>query len=216
MYVTEADIQQHLESISRDTAMMRALGPNPNSGWRFLHDIIRIDTKDLPIKKQQAIRSKVEGLHNLYLAHSGRLNSAVDKWWAMGLAGLRHYLTSAVIGSATLLAQSDFFFSRITSKFLGLPAHKANRKTLTLLKEGLKKDKTWSKIAVRSGLVGEHWSTIASAANRYFIDTDAPILAKMFSDATLRASGLSHLTQAGRWSFGMEFMGFLGDNFNKN
>ena len=209
-------IYQHLESISRDTAMMRALGPNPNSGWRFLQDIIRIDTKDLPIKKQQAIRSKIEGLENLYLAHSGRLNSAVDKWIAMGLAGLRHYLTSAVIGSATLLAQSDFFFSRVTSKFLGLPAHKANRKTLTLLKEGLKKDKTWSKIAVRSGLVGEHWSTIASAANRYFIDTDAPILAKMFSDATLRASGLSHLTQAGRWSFGMEFMGFLGDNFNKN
>ena len=78
------------------------------------------------------------------------------------------------------------------------------------------KDKTWSKIAIRSGLVGEHWSTIASAANRYFIDTDAPILAKMFSDATLRASGLSHLTQAGRWAFGMEFMGFMGDNFNKS
>jgi hypothetical protein len=209
-------IYQHLESISRDTAMMRALGPNPNSGWRFLQDLIRVETKDLPTKKQLAIRSKIEGLENLYLAHSGRLNSATDKWVANMFAGLRHYLTSAVIGSATLLAQSDFFFTRTTSKFLRLPAYIANRKTLTLLKEGLKRDKTWSKIAIRSGLIGEHWSTIASAANRYIIDTDAPILAKMFSDATLRASGLSHLTQAGRWSFGMEFMGFLGDNFNKN
>jgi len=209
-------IYQHLESISRDTAMMRAMGPNPNSGWRFLQDLIRIETKDLPTKKQLAIRAKIEGLENLYLAHSGRLNSATDKGVAMGFAGLRHYLTSAVIGSATLLAQSDFLFTRTTSKFLRLPAYIANRKTLTLLKEGLKKDKTLSKIAIRSGLIGEHWSTIASAANRYFIDTDAPILAKMFSDATLRASGLSHLTQAGRWSFGMEFMGFLGDNFNKN
>ena len=104
----------------------------------------------------------------------------------------------------------------MTSKFLGLPAYKANRKALKLIKEGMLKDKTYSKVAIRSGLIGEHWSTIASAANRYFIDTDAPILAKMFSDATLRASGLSHLTQAGRWAFGMEFMGFMGDNFNKS
>ena len=209
-------IYQHLESISRDTAMMRALGPNPNAGWRYMQDLVRINTKDLPVKQRENIRSKLEGLENLYLAHSGRLNSGVDKWWAMGFAGLRHILTSAVIGSATLLAQSDFFFSRMTSKFLGLPAYKANRKALKLIKEGMLKDKTYSKVAIRSGLIGEHWSTIASAANRYFIDTDAPILAKMFSDATLRASGLSHLTQAGRWAFGMEFMGFLGDNFNKS
>ena len=209
-------IYQHLESISRDTAMMRALGPNPNSGWRYMKDLVRVNTKDLPIKQRESVRAKLEGLENLYMAHTGRLNSAADKWWAMGFAGLRHILTSAVIGSATLLAQSDFFFTRMTSKFLGLPAYKANRKTLKLIKEGMVKDKTWSKIAIRSGLVGEHWSTIASAANRYFIDTDAPILAKMFSDATLRASGLSHLTQAGRWAFGMEFMGFMGDNFNKS
>ena len=209
-------IYQHLESISRDTAMMRALGPNPNSGWRYMKDLVRVNTKDLPIKQRESVRAKLEGLENLYMAHTGRLNSAADKWWAMGFAGLRHILTSAVIGSATLLAQSDFFFSRMTSKFLGLPAYKANRKTLKLIKEGMVKDKTWSKIAIRSGLIGEHWSTIASAANRYFIDTDAPILAKMFSDATLRASGLSHLTQAGRWAFGMEFMGFMGDNFNKS
>ena len=209
-------IYQHLESISRDTAMMRAWGPNPNAGFRYMVDVVRVNTKDLPIKQREKIRGKIEGLENLFLAHSGRLNSAVDKWWALGFSGLRHILTSAVIGSATLLAQSDFFFSRMTSKFLGLPAYKANRKALKLIKEGMVKDKTWSKIAIRSGLIGEHWSTIASAANRYFIDTDAPILAKMFSDATLRASGLSHLTQAGRWAFGMEFMGFLGDNFNKS
>ena len=209
-------IYQHLESISRDTAMMRAWGPNPNAGYRYVRDLVRINTKDLPIKKRENIRAKLEGLDNLYEAHTGRLNSAADKWWAMGFAGFRHILTSAVIGSATLLAQSDFFFSRMTSKFLGLPAYKANRKTLKLIKEGMLKDKTYSKVALRLGLVGEHWSTIASAANRYFIDTDAPILAKMFSDATLRASGLSHLTQAGRWAFGMEFMGFMGDNFNKS
>ena len=207
-------IYQHLESISRDTAMMRALGPNPNSGFRFLKDIVRIETKDLDLKPQDAIRSKLEGLENLYMTHSGRLNSAADKNIANGFAGLRHMLTSSVIGSAALLALSDFGFTRMTNKFLALPAYKANKKTLKLLRDGLKKDKTFSKMAIRSGLIGEHWSTIASAANRYMIDTDAPMLAKMFSDSVLRASGLSHLTQAGRWAFGMEFMGFMGDNFN--
>ena len=207
-------IYQHLESMSRDTAMMRTLGPNPNSGFNFLKDIIRIETKDLDLKPQSKIRGKVEGLENLFMAHTGRLNSAADKGIANFFAGLRHTLTSSVIGSAALLAVSDFFFSRMTSKYLGLPAYKANRKTLNLLKDGLKKDKTASKVAIRSGLIGEHWSTIASAANRYMIDTDAPLLAKMMSDSVLRASGLSHLTQAGRWAFGMELMGFMGDNFN--
>ena len=83
-------IYQHLESISRDTAMMRALGPNPNAGFRYLVDLIRVNTKDMPIKERENIRAKIEGLENLYLAHSGRLNSGVDKWWAMGFAGLRH------------------------------------------------------------------------------------------------------------------------------
>jgi len=207
-------IYQHLESLSRDTAMMRALGPNPNSGFRFLKDIIRIETKDLDLKPQSKIRGKVEGLENLFMSHTGRLNSAADKGIGNFFAGLRHTLTSSVIGSAALLAVSDFFFSRMTSKYLGLPAYKANRKTLNLLKDGLKKDKTASKVAIRSGLIGEHWSTIASAANRYMMDTDAPLLAKMMSDSVLRASGLSHLTQAGRWAFGMELMGFMGDNFN--
>ena len=73
----------------------------------------------MPIKERESVRSKIEGLENLYLAHSGRLNSGVDKWWAMGFAGFRHILTSAVIGSATLLAQSDFFFSRMTCLFIG-------------------------------------------------------------------------------------------------
>ena len=50
---------QHLESMSRDTAMMRSLGPNPNSGFRYLIDIIRIETKDLDLKPQDAIRGKV-------------------------------------------------------------------------------------------------------------------------------------------------------------
>ena len=207
-------IYQHLESISRDTAMMRALGPNPNSGFRFLKDIIRIETKDLDLKPQSKIRGKIEGLENLFMSHTGRLNSAADKGIANGFAGLRHSLTSSVIGSAALLAVSDFGFSRMTSKFLALPAYKANRKTLKLLGDGLKTDKTLSKVAIRAGLIGEHWSTIASAANRYMIDTDAPMLSKMISDGVLRASGLSHLTQAGRWAFGTEFMGFMGDNFN--
>ena len=82
-------IYQHLESISRDTAMMRALGPNPNSGWRYMKDLVRVNTKDLPIKQRESVRAKLEGLENLYLAHTGRLNSAADKWWAMGFAGLR-------------------------------------------------------------------------------------------------------------------------------
>ncbi len=213
---TIAVIYQHLESMSRDTAMMRRLGPNQNAGMSYIKSYLLKQTENASLKEINNINKGINSIENLFDAHTGRLNQAVDKWWGSGMAGLRHMLTSSVIGSASILALSDFMFSRMTAKFLGLPAHKANRRTLTLLKEGFKKDKSYSKIAIRSGLIGEHWSTVASAANRYLIDVDAPDLAKMMSDATLRASGLSHLTQAGRWAFGMEFMGFLGDNFGKS
>jgi hypothetical protein len=213
---TIAVLYQHLESMSRDTALMRQLGPNQNAGMAYITGYLVKQSENVSLKEANKINVGIENIKNLFDAHTGSLNSAINKRTAAGFAGLRHMLTSSVIGSASILALSDFMFSRLTSKFNGLPAHRANQKTLTLLGEGFKKDKTYSKIGIRSGLTGEHWSTVASAANRYLIDVEAPDLAKMFSDTTLRASGLSHLTQAGRWAFGMELGGFMGDNFGKS
>ena len=42
-----------------------------------------------------------------------------------------------------------------------------------------------------------------------------PEVTRRISDFVMRASLLSPWTQAGRWAFGMEYLGFLGDNVGK-
>ena len=56
------------------------------------------------------------------------------------------------------MAITDFHWSRITSKFNGLPTYKANKLALKQLKEGIKKDKAMARTAIRLGLIAEHWS----------------------------------------------------------
>ena len=52
-------------------------------------------------------------------------------------------------------------------------------------------------------------------AARYSDVLDAPMWSKRVSDVVLRASGLSDLTQSGRWGFGMAAMGELADQAGK-
>ena len=65
---------------------------------------------------------------------------------------------------------------------------------------------------VRLGLIADHWSQLASAQMRYVGEIAGPEFMRRLSDGVLRASGLSIWTQAGRWAFGMEFMGSLADH----
>ncbi len=64
---------------------------------------------------------------------------------------------------------------------------------------------------MRSGLVAENWSQLASSQARYVGEVAGPEMMRRLSDSVLRVSGLSPWTQAGKWSFGMEFMGTLAE-----
>ena len=71
------------------------------------------------------------------------------------------------------------------------------------------------KLAVRLGLIAEGWTTVAAAQMRYVGDVSGPEITRRISDFVMRASFLSPLTQAGRWAFGMEFLGYLADQAPK-
>jgi hypothetical protein len=71
------------------------------------------------------------------------------------------------------------------------------------------------KLAVRLGLIADHWSTLASAQQRYLGEVSGPEVSRRIADFVMRVSGLSPWTQAGRWAFGMEFSGLLADNAGK-
>tara|TARA_R110001632_G_scaffold195906_1_gene317565 strand:+ start:13 stop:1236 length:1224 start_codon:yes stop_codon:yes gene_type:complete len=71
------------------------------------------------------------------------------------------------------------------------------------------------KLAVRLGLTAEGWSTLASAQMRYVGDLSGPEVTRRVADFVMRASLLSPWTNAGKWAFGMEFLGNLADNSGK-
>lgn len=211
-----SNVIMHIESIARDIAIMRKFGPNQNAGKQYIIDYATIKNEGLTNAKiKNKFQGKVKTFDNLFEYHKGVLFSAPDNFAARFLAGTRQILVSALLGSASIIAQTDFFFSSYTSRFAGLPQSKTAGRTLKIMFEGFKKEKTQQKVAMRLGFVAESFLAINYAATRYSLDIDAPAIAKMFSDFTLRWSGLSNLTQSGRLSFGLEFLGFLGDNVNK-
>jgi len=223
-------MMEHINGMSRDIAMLKVLGPNPDATHTWAMGMIKKQMKiDAAAEAQGKFKRKklnkfkneedrtngiIKNAENLYAYHKGNLHKPIDGFMGRTFASLRQLLTAAQLGGASVMAITDFHWSRITSKFNGLPAYKANQNSLKLLKEGMT-DKVLSRTAIRLGLIAEHWSTVAGVQARYLNEVDAPFWAKRVSDFVLRGSGLSHITQSGRWAFGMSVMGTLAEESGK-
>lgn len=228
----------HINSMSRDIATIKILGPNPDAIHTWAKSMIRkqaaIDAaneakglfkrkktivKDSSFKgkpkvfrtEQDRANAILENTDNLLAYHKGHLNRPVDGFFGNTFAGLRQILTSAQLGGAAIMTLTDQHWMRHTAKFNGLKSHRANMNSLKFLSEGMKKDKKLSRLAIKLGLGAEMWSAVSAVQQRYLMDIDAPMLTKRISDAILRGSGLSHSTQSNKWAFGMMALGELAE-----
>jgi len=232
----------HINSMSRDIAMLKILGPNPDATHTWAVGMIKkqmkidaaaeaqgkfkrkktfikdIRTKEKPIIfRDETDRTNwiLDNTNNLFAAHKGTLHKPIDGFFGNTFAGLRQILTSAQLGGAAIMTITDFHWTRTTTKFNGLPSTKANMKAVKFLVEGTKKDKAMARTAIRLGLGAEMWSAISAVQTRYLNDIDAPLWSKRVSDFVLRGSGLSHSTGSNKWAFGWIGMGELAENINK-
>lgn len=228
----------HINSMSRDIATIKILGPNPDAIHTWAKSMIRkqaaIDAaneakglfkrkktivKDSSFKgkpkvfrtEQDRANAILENADNLLMYHKGLLNRPVDGFFGNTFAGLRQILTSAQLGGAAIMTLTDQHWMRHTAKFNGLKSHRANMNSVKFLTEGMKKDKKLSRLAIKLGLGAEMWSAVSAVQQRYLMDIDAPMLTKRISDAILRGSGLSHSTQSNKWAFGMMALGELAE-----
>jgi hypothetical protein len=209
----------HLDSMSRDIAALQILGPNPTATVRWMGDIVE---KDLRVKASRSgirtdkpesrARSVRKSLDLMYEHFTGQVNSPIHGKAARTFAGMRHILQSAQLGAAALSALSDIGFARLAAREVGIPYRKVLARHVELLSPHSVEDR---KLAVRLGLIADHWSTLASAQQRYLGEVSGPEVSRRIADFVMRVSGLSPWTQAGRWAFGMEFSGLLADNAGK-
>lgn len=207
----------HIEGMSRDTALMEILGPNPASFMRWIQDAIKksAELDSSPGTTAIARANKyAPKLQRLYDEVTGALRRPESEAIALGFSTFRAFQTAAKLGSAILSAvPTDPMFGVITRKFNGIPAWRmfvGYAKQLNPLSDADRMK------AVRSGLIAEEWSHMMSASYRYINEELSAGVIKRASQGVLRASGLSWFTQAGRWAFGMDILGHLTSESHKS
>lgn len=204
----------HIQSMSRDIALMEVLGPNPKSTIIKLQQYLKkqalegkTDVPDAATKSLETAQ-RLEGFYGHIL---GSYNIAVTSW-GKNLAALRQYLTGFQLGGAFVSAVTDLNFQRITRQFNGLPQTSTIKRYFDYLMPLGAKER--NQIALAAGLNAEAFLSTSSALMRFNGEINGSNLSRRVADFTLRASLLSPFTQAGRFSFGMDFMTTLGRNAN--
>lgn len=211
----------HIDTMARDIALMERLGPNPAATVTYLKQTIRLDAQMrggkggiFKVEQREDIANRrANEIDGLYSMISGSNNSPVSGFVSYSMQGTRQILQSAQLGSASLAAVTDLNFQRMTRKFNGLPQVGTITQTIQALMAVRGSER--AKLAIRLGLTAEAYTTMAAAQARYVGDVSGPEVTRRISDFVMRASLLSPWTNAGRWAFGMEFLGHLGDQVDK-
>ena len=201
----------HIDGMSRDIAMMEILGPNPDSTLRWMKDVITKSAADDRAPDSKAVdrafsaTRKIDRLHDEL---TGAANRPENRKLALAFSALRSWQTATKLGGAMLSAVTDLGFQFSTRKFNGLPAASLLGDYARLFRPGSIEDQ---KLAVRLGLIAEEWGQRTAAQGRYLGEELTGEVSKRLAEGVLRASGLARFTQAGRWAFGMEFLGHVTD-----
>ena len=205
------NMMNHLEKMSRQIALMETLGPNPNATVEFIKQTAKSRTSKLgkdAATKLNADTNKFETMLGIYDGSDQRpFNATV----ARTLQGTRNLLQAAQLGAAAISAIGDLNTQRIAARMAGIPMTKVMSRIVSNVMKGEDATRT----ALRLGLIADNYISTAATQRRYFGEIAAPGITSTITDKVLRLSGLSGWTQAGRFAFGMEFMGHLADNVGK-
>lgn len=203
----------HIDVLARDTALLQILGPNPTATvqrlqQRVLKDAATRDAAAGGTRQMGHATRSMKLVDDMLAMYGGTSNTPVGGPVARIFMGVRNTLQAAQLGSAALSAISDLNFQRIAASDAGLSQTRLMKRLAGQLDPRNAEDRA---IAVRSGLIAEDWANMASAQERYVGEVIGPEWSRVLADGVMRVSGLSAWTQAGRWAFGMEFMGTLAD-----
>nr|AKH47275.1 hypothetical protein [uncultured marine virus] len=206
-----ATMIRHVESMSRDIAMLEVFGPNPNAM------ITALKTRAKKIAVNTDLENTLSGdlafFDAIYDIFTGRANVADNQLIADIGAGTRNILNASLLGGAFLSALSDLGTQRMAAMMVGMPQTQLIGKILREFQPLNIEER--GKLAVRLGLGADNWIQTAYAQARMFDEVTGPEITRRISDTVMRISGLSPWTQAGRQAFGIEFTGYLTENIGK-
>jgi hypothetical protein len=201
----------HIDGMSRDVAMMEILGPNPNATVEWIKDSLTKQAAMDTAPNSKAVdraRPQVKAMERMWNELTGANNRAENRNIALVFSSIRSLQTAAKLGGAMLSAISDTAFQASTRAFNGLRKRTMLGDIGKLMLPGSVEDQ---RLAVRLGLIAEEWSNRTASQNRYLNEELSGETSRRLAEGVLRLSGLARWTQAGRWAFGMEFLGHVTD-----
>lgn len=196
-----------LHGMARDVALLRVLGPNPRAGLTFAEQVGLKRAADLRDPKlADAVRGQAS-LAKAMLAHQdGSANMPQHVGWARFFSGTRAVLTSIQLGSAVLSSVTDVATMTAAAQTVGMSATDVLSRSVKLMKAANRAE------AARMGYVAETLADAGAGMSRFFGQTFGSGIPDRLASFTLRATGLSFLTDMRKMAFEMEFAGYMAEN----
>lgn len=197
-----------LNGMARDVAMMRVLGPNPRLGLEFAAQVAQ---KRAALARDAALQDAVQkqaSLARTMLAHiDGSANVPESIAMARFFAGTRAVLTSAQLGSAVLSSVTDVATITAAAHHMGMNARNVLGRSVQLMTS-----QATRQTAARMGYVAEVLADAGGGSARYFGKMFGNGIPERLAGFTLRATGLSFITDMRKVAFQMEFAGHMADH----
>jgi len=199
----------HIAMMARDTAAMEVLGPNPSGTIEWLKQIIEKEARQKTAGKDGRLPGDNPQDHATHMQHRidavwnsirGQLNTPVHGKAAAVGAGVRGWITSSVLGSASISAISDIGTSAVTRAFSGVNASRAFTDIVRAMTPTTRRE------AVAAGLILDNAMHVFQSQARYVGTIGGPKWIDYLGDRVLTLSGLTPWTQAARHAFGLAFM----------
>ena len=200
-----------LHGMARDVAQMRVLGPNPRAGLIYAEQVALARAAELGDAKLEIRVTRIAKLSRTMLAHlDGSVSVPEHEGWASFFAGTRSVLTSIQLGSAVLSSVTDAATITAAAQAVGFGAAKTLTRSVQLMGSHATRQ-----TAARMGYVAGALADAGGGYSRYFGNTFTSGLPDRLAGFTMRATGLSYITDMRKVAFQMEFAGYMADNADR-
>lgn len=196
-----------LHGLARDTAALRVLGPNPRAGLSYAAQVAQKHAANIGEAKMAERATRAGKTALAMLAHQdGSANIPHHVGWARFFAGVRSTLTGIQLGSAVWTSVTDAATITAAARTIGMGKRNVMTRSVELMASQATRE-----TAARMGYVAETLADAGATMARYMGQTFGTGLPERLSSFTLRATGLSYVTDVRKIAFQMEFAGHLAD-----
>lgn len=209
----------HINGMARDIAALEVLGPNPNAEIARLTQLVQREAAKAVAGRPSLynMRSRSAAgvadqlgfipwrIDSVYQYVRGR--RAVSNQLATGFGNVRNLITSAVLGSASVLAaMTDPFIDAAARYLSGLPINRVHRAWFESFSQA-RRDQV-----VRSGIILDDFLNIMGDEARYAGRLAGAEWSRWIADRTLDLTLLNPITQGRRHVFARDFEAAMADN----